>query len=432
MRSFTNAGWILGALLIAQTGVASAASWNDEALWAGAVGQNLEFFDRHAWDEASGSYASDLDVAGKRTSENRYPVALGRMVYANAKAPGALRNLKRARASADFLIRNMIGRDQHGVFFKSSVDAQGKEVPSGRSYFFSFEQSYPIAGLIALYEEDRAGNADLLPLIREAARSYWSRFHDPVSGGLFYYSNFAKQDHSNDSGETHKSYQSTVYPVSSFLLALREVDAENRALYDSWIREALGTALDHLVEVSGGARTGWLRERFAADWAVDEGYKMTEAGHITQLAWVLGVAAERGIVSGAEKARYLSTAKDLLLLLLKNGGISPSGAVHDAFDRTTGMAWTGSDGRATSAWWSTLEAIIGFDFARKRGWIEDTSVLDSLSGAYFDHFVDRVAGGEFFRIDSETGAVIDGTKGGPGKSGYHLMEAYEYLFAHQP
>ncbi len=399
----------------------------ERALWKDAVRNNLEFFDRNAWDEASGSYATDLDRQGRQTSDQRASVALGRMVYANALAPDELRDLPRARRAAAFILNHMTVRDGHGVRFLFSVDPQGK-TKEDRPFTFVFEQSYPIAGLIALYQADPE-SANLLPTIREAARSFWSRFHDPAQGGLFYYYNTVSGNHADDQGQEHKSYQSTVYPVSSFLLALREADPANRAAYDAWIRELLAVATRHIVERdSSGKATGWLRERFSTDFAVDESYKMTEAGHITQLAWVLDVAADKGIFADpAQAANARADAIDLLRALVDHGGISPIGAVYDAFDRVTGRPWVDDLGRATSAWWSTLEAVIAFErFAERDHRLVDVS--QGLKRAYFGYFFDHEFGGEVFRIDSKTGEVVDGTKGAAGKSGYHVLETYRYLF----
>jgi mannose/cellobiose epimerase-like protein (N-acyl-D-glucosamine 2-epimerase family) len=399
------------------------------------VRSNLDFFDRYAWDEASGSYASELDQDGALASPNRDIVALSRLVYAKSQSPAGSRDLGRARRAQDFILQKMTTRDRHGLLFRSAVDAGG--VPQGdRPYVFSFEQSYPVAGLVALYTADRAANRELLPVLRDAAQSYWRRFHDDEHGGLFYYWNSARQDHANDQGLAHQSYQSTVYPVSSFMLALRDADPENRATYDGWIRELLQVAIDRLVETRDGQLTGWLRERFVAaagaPLALDDTYRMTEAGHVTQLAWVLRIAAERGIApDGTTAARYLAVSRTLLERFVAHGGLSPIGAVYDAFDRVTGQPWLDERGRATSAWWSNLEAMIAFGRAARAdagNAARYAPILQGLSDAYFAHFVDGTRGGEYFRIDTRDGQVVDATKGGPGKSGYHSLEAYRYLF----
>jgi mannose/cellobiose epimerase-like protein (N-acyl-D-glucosamine 2-epimerase family) len=421
-------------LLASTAQAAPAPSWKSESFWRGAVVANLDFFRTHAWDETSGSYASELDVAGRRHNENRDVVALSRMIYADATAPGGRRDLVRARRVADFLLKNMAARDSRGLYFKSVVDGQGAEVASGRGYVFIFEEAYPIAGLTALYAADPVANADLLPILREAARAFWNRFHDPIHGGLFYYSNLARGDATNDQGLVHKSYQSTVYPVSSFLLALRKADPRQARLYDSWIRELLTTAVTRLVERKAGRPTGWLVERTDAAFVPDETYRMTEAGHITQLAWVLGVAVEQGIVATGDREAYLDLSRTLLAKLVESGGFSPLGVVYDAFDRTTGLPWVEGAAAPTTAWWSNLEAVIAYAFADKhsllaaKGDPRIARVLDGLTRAYGRYFMDAVRGGEFFRIDARTGTVIDSTKGGPGKSAYHVGEAYDYLF----
>lgn len=109
--------------------------------------------------------------------------------------------------------------------------------------------------------------------------------------------------------------------------------------------------------------------------------------------------------------------------------------VFDAFDRTTEKPWNkGNAGNPTSAWWSNLEAIIAFDFAIKNDLVpqeqiqEAKEVLLGLTNSYFSYFLDQTCGGEIFRVDALTRTSIDKTKGGPGKSAYHLAETYYYLF----
>jgi mannose/cellobiose epimerase-like protein (N-acyl-D-glucosamine 2-epimerase family) len=159
---------------------------------------------------------------------------------------------------------------------------------------------------------------------------------------------------------------------------------------------------------------------------------MNEAGHIGQLAWVLTVAVDKGIVSSSrKKMEYLKIAKGLLSKFIEHGGLKTStGSVYDAFDRITGKPLLDSNGKATSAWWSNLEVIIAFSMAEKHKWFDKTQInqiLNTLTRTYFENFVDHINGGEFFRIDTESGNVVDSTKGGPGKSGYHITEAYRYL-----
>ncbi|MBI4404789.1 MAG: hypothetical protein HY537_11540 [Deltaproteobacteria bacterium] len=427
---------IVSLVFVTRTACGTPIKWNDQAKWERAVKNVLDFFDDHAWD--SHSYASELDEKGNLTSDVRQIVALARMIYANAKAPKQHQNLHRARQTAEFLLRNMLTKDEVGILFRSSVNAKG-EAPTGmdaRSYVFIFEQAYPIAGLVALYSADPKANADLLSTIRHAAESFWNRFWDSTHGGLFYYYNLSKKDHSNDQGQVHKSYQSTIYPISSFLLALRNADVEVRSRYDHWINKLLDVAMAQLIEKEDGQMTGWLRERTLPDFSIDPSYVMSEAGHITQLSWVMGEAVKQQIVKEpAKRALYRKTVETLLTKFIRHGGISPTlGCVYDAFDRTSGLPLRDDKGRTTTAWWSNLEAIIAYSFALRHRWLGDLTTaevertLDGLANCYFSYFVDTKYGGEYFRINAQTGAVVDSTKGNGGKSGYHITEAYQALF----
>src|SRR5688572_1923802 len=55
--------------------------WRDTAMWDRSIAHSIDFFDRHAWDEASGSYASEIAVDGAKKSETRHLIATSRMVY---------------------------------------------------------------------------------------------------------------------------------------------------------------------------------------------------------------------------------------------------------------------------------------------------------------------------------------------------------------
>jgi mannose/cellobiose epimerase-like protein (N-acyl-D-glucosamine 2-epimerase family) len=246
-------------------------NWKDKRLWKSAVENNLHFFNEHAWEETSKSYASEIDVTGHQTSDTRDIVALARMIYANVKAPKSVRNLNHAHEVASFLINKMMTKDELGIYFKSAVDVHGN-LPqnSDRQYTFIFEQAYAISGLTALYSEDSINSSFLLPIIRAATQGFFNRFWDNKNGGFFYYYNYALSDHSNSQGLIHKSYQSTIYPISSFLFELREADSEHRATYDQKINELLEIATTHIVEKENGIPTGWLNERMFENFSLDE------------------------------------------------------------------------------------------------------------------------------------------------------------------
>lgn len=410
---------------------------NDYILWKGAISNTINFFNRFAWDSNSGTYASEINRDGSHINENRDIVALSRMIYANSRAPVEFRDLDKAKRIANFIVSHMMDSDELGLYFRSTVNQNGVSVNIDRNYTFNFEQAYGISGLVALYSVDPENNQLLLPIIQKASNSFWRRFYDPIHGGLYYYYNFKNKNHTNDQGMTHKSYQSNIYPISSFLFDLMDIDAKNSDLYKGWIQHLLNVATTHIIEIKDSNPTGWLVERFNEDWTVDQTYKMTEAGHITQLSWVMNFAEKRGFNFTNNRNKTLSFLSHALLEnFIKHNGLSPIGVVYDAFDRTTGNPLV-YNGQISSAWWSNLEAIIAFSALKKDlrnskvdGVLNLTTVdniLKNLTNGYFNYFVDKNIGGDFFRINASNGEVIDGTKGAAGKSGYHVTETFRFL-----
>lgn len=409
--------------------------WDDPILWNGAIENVLNFFNHSAWDEASGSYASEISENGTPLSDIRHAVSIGRMIYANARAPLNYRDLERARRIADFLRAYMVEHDRYGVRFLPSVHASGEPSLQGRSFVSIFEQVYPIAGLVALYDADPLSNADLKPFIREAVQSFWRRFEDREEGGLYHDYNFVRDDHSNDQGEVKKSYQSTVYPLSSFLLALWESIPDSRKDLEPRIHHLLDLVTQHVVQRKDGRVTGWLNERFARNFAVDQAYQVNESGHLTQVAWVLLRSLSLGLVKDpGKRTEYRNIARTILNKLVEQRGFSAkTQCVYDRFDTDLSLPIRDESGVAASSWWSNLEALIAYSMGMREGLFPTgegtiSRTLEGLTSCYFENFVDRTYGGEYFRINADSGVLLDGTKGTSGKAGYHLVEAYWYLF----
>jgi hypothetical protein len=111
-------------LLSSSLSSAAPYEWDRVSLWEGAVKNVLDFF-QSKFDRQSGSYPSEIDANGNLTSDAREPVPLGRLIYANAQGPSQLRNLNLARANADFLVKNLMAKDDIGIWFRSAVDAKG-------------------------------------------------------------------------------------------------------------------------------------------------------------------------------------------------------------------------------------------------------------------------------------------------------------------
>src|SRR5437763_14234029 len=105
---------LLSLSVVTRAGSMPDVRWNNAALWSWSIAHSLDFFDQHAWDEPSGSYACDLAVDGSHKSETRYLIAVSRMLYGLAHGG----RLDRARRVASYLQSKMTGEEAaHGVYF---------------------------------------------------------------------------------------------------------------------------------------------------------------------------------------------------------------------------------------------------------------------------------------------------------------------------
>ncbi len=400
---------------------AAAAGEGNPDIWARSVRHSVDFFNQHAWDEASGSYASEIGVDGSRKSETRHLIALSRMVYglAHGSAVDAA-YLDRARRGAKFIIEKMTRRDALGTYFVSAVDAQGNVV-TDKPVLVVNEQAYGLNGLVALYRVTK--DPELLARIREIYASFHRRFHDAELGG--FYDGF---ELATGTPVRTKSYNSTVYVATSFLLELASADTERRPAYEAVVRELA----DLVAAKFPDPRTGWIVENFTRGWTPDwrDWQKQGEStigivGHNFQAAWFLMRAAEAADPTSA--ASYRNVARTLLTSMLDKGAVDwERGGFFDAFKRESSEPMWNTN----KAWWQQAEAILALTLAEKTGVLTtEKAALARRKGLefYFGHFVDYRRGGEFDTVDKDGNPTPDAVKGSLGKSVYHTVELARYM-----
>lgn len=387
-------------------------NWRDASLWERLRKHSLDFFDRHAWDESSGSYASEIGADGSRLSDTRHLIALSRMIYGTAHGG----RVERAQKTAAFLLDKMVKVDQDGPYFLPALDpaARGEQLPD---VLVVNEQAYGLCGLVALYAVTK--NADLGVQIERLYKAFLARFHDPKDGAFF-----EKWDRTTRKSLPHKSYNSVVYPATSFLMALDEVRPD---LGVRPILQDLGRrVVDHLID----RRTGWLVEQFDAKWTpqwdgtwqkVDEG-TVSIAGHNLQAAWLLMRLSLHG---GDDATRFRGGAEYLITQMLDRGAFDPEyGGLFDCFLREKSKTiW-----HTNKAWWQQAIAIQTLTLAeliavgpRDRVRTE----RDRTLAFYTRYFIDP-NGGEWAEVEAN-GKALPKPKGQLGKSTYHTGELTLFL-----
>jgi mannose/cellobiose epimerase-like protein (N-acyl-D-glucosamine 2-epimerase family) len=418
--------WLSLALfpLLALAPAAHAAERDSATFWQMAMIRSVEYFNTHAWDEASGSYASDLAIDGRHTSETRYLVATGRMIYSLAHAAqGNAEYIRRAKKTADFLLNKMTATDAIGPYFLQNVDAAGKVVKPQNSLVVS-EQAYGLCGLVALYQvtQDHA----ILEKIREMYYAFYRRFHDNKDLALFDGYDLKKHE-----AVKTKSFDSTVYVGTSFLIDFVHADQVNSHHANHLLMEIAEKVATHFPD----PKTGWIHEQFTADWKPEvSGWRKQGAfsigvvGHGFQAAWFLMRVAD--MTENVRSTGFRKTAAKIITSLLsKEVADNAHGGFYDAFKREdSALMWNTS-----KAWWQQTEAILALTLAERLNLVSSqkawTARLKALE-FFFKHFVDP-AGGEFDTVDVRGNPVKDAIKGGPGKSAYHVVEFARYILMYQ-
>jgi mannose/cellobiose epimerase-like protein (N-acyl-D-glucosamine 2-epimerase family) len=333
--------------------------------------------------------------------------------------------LHRAKRSAEFLLTKMVRRDATGPYFLSAVDAQGSEV-TPKTELVVNEQAYGLNGLVALYQVTR--DPRLLDTIREAYAAFYKRFHDAEHGGFF-----DTFDRATGKPVRTKSYNSTVYVATSFLLELSAVDTERKAGYEKVLRE-LG---DRVAGDFFDPKTGWIVENFTNDWKPEwRGWQkqgentIGVVGHNFQAAWFLMRLADTFEGDATRQAKYRATAREILGSMLDKPVVDwERGGFGDVFKRETSEPmW-----HTNKAWWQQAEAILSLTLAERDGILSGAAAdrakiaRDQGLAFYLKHFIDRKNGGEFDNVDKDGNPTPDAVKGSLGKSTYHTVELARYM-----
>ena len=399
-------------ILVAVVGAASASfpeNWQDR------MEHTMAFFAPY-WDDASGSFPSEINFDGTVKSETRHLIATSRMIYGLAHTG----NIGRAKRQAQFMVEQMVRNDALGPYFLASV-VPGKESPTPSELVVN-HQAYGLNGLVALFQQ--TGDEMTLNLIYQIFETFMARFHDDEMGG--FYDKFNLK-----TGEAikTKSYNSTVYVATSFLFDLYEATEDEQ--FGRLLAELANIVARHFPD----SETGFIIENFDRQWNPQwrEWQKQPEgtigiSGHNFQAAWLLIRASQMTeVISENQEVLYKGAATEILNSMLSKDTVvdKTNGGVGDVYVRETSQTmW-----HTNKAWWQQAEAILSLRAAELAQLKVPgaKTVRKSIEDFYVNNIIDREKGGEFAVVTKEGAPVAGEMKGQLGKSTYHAIELARYM-----
>lgn len=443
---------------LCSTGYASE-KYAQESFWLSIADHSADFFNLHAYSEQEGVYYSEVDSEGQVVNGKIHLIALSRMIYAQAYlAEQGLADIRRAESAASFLLSRMVKEDEFGPYFVSQVQLnENADILADKDQnqidLVVNEQAYGLSGLVELYRV--SGDRKLLKKIRNFYQAFVRRFHDSQSGGFFdrYSSSKETSDtgrpthsHSHTHSHTHrhvqsqtKSYNSTVYVATSFLISLMEADPGRKRQYQDKLSELVHLAAKHFPD----KETGWIIENFDRHWVPQwRGWQQQGphsigiVGHNLQYAWLLLRASEWDFIDIKQRGNLKSIAYQVIdSMLAKPSWDAEHGGFLDAFQReTSAPMW-----HTNKAWWQQAEGLMALsaalyfqsdDLGQERAMKYQRAKTHTID-FFTRFFIDKTYGGEFFNVSQNGQAIEDELKGQKGKSAYHSTELAKFMIRYQ-
>lgn len=380
------------------------------------VSNLISFFQENAFDPELKTYFSEIDNKGEIVSEKVYNVALSRMIFGLSYASSLNKsNLGNAIKSYEFQIKHLTLKDSTGHYFASFHDIGINENDSS-AVLDIWQQAYGLCGLSELYKH--YPNEELLSQIHKLHGDFTKRFHDPINGG--FYGNYNRQT-GTVSGS--KSLQSLMYPITSYMENLWLVDTENRSKYESYLKENLTIAYKR----AWNDNLGWVNIKFDDAWnpcqhlSSEKPCFTVTPGHNFQLASLFLRTKTWDFLSDKEKKMYYDLGNKILDTTLNKTIFPTKDLSQGIYSEVNPVSNKIIDYRKT--WWQHCEAIISLSLAGE----DYNEKLKSLEKFYFNSFIDKDNGGEFFYLDKNSNPQTKELKGSIGKALYHTLEMTRYL-----
>lgn len=264
--------------------------WKQQALR-----QVLPSWERHGRDSADGQFHAYMDRRWSPYGESlKYPGMLSRHLFSLSAAwllSGEERYLERADELFAYLAEH--GWDEsHGGWFYA-IDRGGFPADPRKDLFMNI---YAATGLALYHLATRDPRA--MDLIRRTRTRINRQAWDREQGGYF-----RRLDRRWRVTDSSKVFTPQVAPVSGYLLYLHGSTGEDS--YRRAGRKLMSLAMKKL----GDERSGWIRERFRADWGLPDGHtrerEEINVGHNIEVSWMLyrlyGLGGEDSLLKEAER-----------------------------------------------------------------------------------------------------------------------------------
>jgi len=375
----------------------------------------LNFFDENAYEETEGTYYSDVDNEGNVVSDKVFNVALSRLIYGLSYAKIVdIAYLEKAEKVADFQMEKLIVKDSLNTYFASFFDMKTNKADSSK-YLDIWQQAYGLCGLSELYRN--SPSKDLLDNIHQLHDSFVRTFHDTIKGG--FYGNYAN----NTQIEGSKTLQALIYPITAYMENLWSVDVENRNKYEPYLKENIQIAFNK----GWNKELGWVNIKFDDNWdpcqhsSPDSICFNVTPGHNFQYASIFLRTKSWEFLTKKEQLKYQKFGIDVLDTTLEKPIFPKKDLSQGFYSEVNPVSNEVTDKRKT--WWQHCEALIALSLADEKFIIK----AKNLENFYFNTFLDKENGGEFFFVNELNIPQTDELKGSIGKSAYHTIEMIKFL-----
>ena len=376
-----------------------------------------------AYDPVNGGFNVNINRQGNLSgSAIKNTLNQSRDAYGLTRAfqmTGDTAYLRYARYALSFMYKNSWDKTNGGWY----NDIGNTGTPSSPSAAkTAYYQHYAALGIAASFEatRDTADWSWLMKSYDYNEGKLWDK--DAVNFG--YYDYVA----ANGTTPTDKSFNATVDAITTHVLHLYLLTGEQK--YKTRLLELADNMINHLASSAASQQIGFA-EKYNAAWQIKSGTSdetMTIMGHVLKTGWCLA-----RIYQLEKNPLYLSTAENLIKIVLDKGYDHQNGGPYKDYNRVTGqmLMWGITD--TAKAWWQMEQAITsGLIMYQLTGKEQYLKMADESLDFFMKYFVDHTYG-EVYENTNKYGGMIAAwgtTKGGTGKAAYHSIETgyYTYLY----
>ncbi|OHU28268.1 hypothetical protein BKG77_01630 [Mycobacteroides chelonae] len=389
-------------------------------------------------------YRTNLDRSGRKHGDIQETAVLSRLIYGMASSfllTGNDDHLTVATAGCAYMLENMRMSELAGErdpFGKETLWYHRLEVtpgqtnkilasqfPDDRGSIPAYEQIYALAGLTQTYRA--TGDPALLEAIQQTVRLFDIYFKDPLLEG--YYSHIDPETWGSQSSrlgqnKAKKNWNSNGDHAPAYLFNLYLSTGDPQ--YLEMLTYTFGIIATHFPQSGLRTRveeTPFVRERFNADWTVDEnwGWQQDRAvvGHNLKIAWNF---IRMSVLS--EDPRLLGYATRIAHTMPNYGLDVRRGGWYDVLERalfaTDRFTW-----HDRKAWWQQEQAILAYLILAAR--VDPLYENEAFEAAAFynANFLDHDFGGVFPTVLASGmpyGVGEEGGKGSHSMGMYHSAE----------